>query len=220
MAFDGADQAIVLVHGWNGNGVATSPFGASRADRARVDSFLDVTFKDDPGKLARPDGAGPPLGPPMLRRFALLALVAACFASCGSDVTLSPEPVSAQVEPTVATPPENTPASDPEYFIGDVAFRVVCDDAMESHIVPDSYTKQEAIDSFCFGLGTAVDTPGLYGVTCLDDLDLDYFVAADRETTATNFCRRIHSKAQAGAVNGRNDCLILPDSPSRSKLLT
>ena len=33
-----------------------SPFGASRADKAVVDTFIEPTFKDDAGKQVRPDG--------------------------------------------------------------------------------------------------------------------------------------------------------------------
>lgn len=33
-----------------------SPLGASRADRAHVESFIEVSFKDKAGKVARPDG--------------------------------------------------------------------------------------------------------------------------------------------------------------------
>jgi hypothetical protein len=33
-----------------------SPYGASKADRAQVDCFVEVTFKDANGKAVRPDG--------------------------------------------------------------------------------------------------------------------------------------------------------------------
>jgi len=33
-----------------------SPYGASNADRAQVECFLEVSFKDSSGKMVRPDG--------------------------------------------------------------------------------------------------------------------------------------------------------------------
>jgi len=125
-----------------------------------------------------------------MRLFAAVLLPMLMLGACGSEVQpVTPVIAAATPSPATATVAPATPTADEEYFISDVAFRVTCDDGMESHIVPGSYTKAEAIDTFCFGLGSAADTPGLYGVTCLDDFALEYFASSDRDATARNFCR-------------------------------
>lgn len=85
----------------------------------------------------------------------------------------SPATTSTSAAPTTSV--ASVATIDPSlYELSEIAFRVDCEDGSQSHIVPDSYTPQEAIDVFCSvdgvqpGVGTTLETPGWFALFCTE----------------------------------------------------